>query len=359
MRIEIDATSLLLRSAGVKNYTFYWICHLRAQAARDDLVGAFPFLNDLGVLNHDGSNFTQLETIWRLALLYGVNLLPGMDLVTRGADLFHASNQVRKPPARTPMTATVHDLTCWIMPELHTATNVKADASFADQVLKRARGLIAVSENTRQDAIRWLNVKPESIAAIHSGISPAFFDAAPTIRHKPYILFVGTIEPRKNVNLLLDAYATLRPDLKAAFDLVIAGPPGWAAESTMARLNSGLPGVFYRGYVDEASLPGLTAGATVFAYPSLYEGFGFPVAQAMAANVPVLTSNNSCLPEVSGGGALLVDPRSEAALSAGLTKLLEDSSLRTQLAVKGRQKANEFRWETCARKSWEFFRQLR
>jgi glycosyltransferase involved in cell wall biosynthesis len=357
MRIKIDATSLLLRSAGVKNYTFHWIEQLRKTAAPGNSVSAFPFLADLGRLNHDGSNLRQLPTAWRLATLYGVNLLglPRMDWITGRADLFHASNQVRRPPVKTPMTATVHDLTCWIMPELHTAANVRADASFADHVLKRARGLIAVSENTRQDTIRLLGVKPESVTTIYSGIPDRFFDAPPASKQKPYILFVGTIEPRKNVDLLLSAYERLSADLRTEFDLIIAGPSGWASEQTMARLASGIPGVQYKGYVDEAALPGLTAGAAVFAYPSLYEGFGFPVAQAMASRVAVLTSNTSCLPEVAGEGGLLVDPRSESELAAALTRLLEDPALRERLGTAGRKKAEEYGWDVCARRSWDFF----
>ena len=355
MRIEIDATSLLLRSAGIKNYTYHWIRHLQATAASGDSVTAFPFLGDLGALNHDGSNIGRFGTLARIATLLTVNRLPLIDLVTSNAEVFHASNQIRKPPARMALTATVHDLTCWLMPELHTAANVQADENFAQQILKRARGLIAVSENTRQDAIRVLKVPPDRIRTIHSGISDVFFDAVPTPKQKPYILFVGTIEPRKNLDVLLDAYSALRKDLREAFDLVVAGPAGWASETTMARLNSGIPGVRYTGYVAERDLPGLTAGAAVFAYPSLYEGFGFPVAQAMAAGVAVLTSNNSCLPEVAGPGAICVDARSAAEITQALQRLLEDPPFRARLGLLGRQYAERYRWDQCARQSWAFF----
>ena len=359
MRIEIDATSLLLRSAGIKNYTYHWIRHLQALAAHGDSVTAFPFLGELGALNHDGSNIGRFGTLWRIATLLAVNRAPVIDWIAGGGDVFHASNQVRKPPKRTRLTATVHDLTCWLTPELHTAANVQADKSFADQVLKRASGLIAVSENTRQDAIRLLGVKPENIRTIYSGIPDEFFDAVPTPKQKQYILFVGTIEPRKNLDALLDAYLALRQDLKDVFDLLVAGPSGWASERTMARLNSGLDGVRHLGYVAERDLPGLTAGAAVFVYPSLYEGFGFPVAQAMAARVPVLTSNTSCLPEVAGPGAICVDPRSGSELAGALERLLEDAELRGRLGAAGREWAERYRWESCAMQSWEFFHEVR
>jgi alpha-1,3-rhamnosyl/mannosyltransferase len=114
----------------------------------------------------------------------------------------------------------------------------------------------------------------------------------------------------------------------------------------------------YLGYVPEAELPGLVAGATLFVYPSLYEGFGFPVAQAMAAGVAVLTSNNSCLPEVAGEGALLVDPKSSNEIATGLARLLESEEQRKRIAALGRIRANRFRWERCAAESLEFFHRI-
>jgi alpha-1,3-rhamnosyl/mannosyltransferase len=165
------------------------------------------------------------------------------------------------------------------------------------------------------------------------------------------------IEPRKNVDALLDAWQDCR--LRDEFDLVIAGPSGWAAERTLARLASTPPGVRYLGYVKEEELPGLTAGAAAFVYPSLYEGFGIPVAQAMAAGVPVITSNTSCLPEVASGGALLVDPRSAAEIRAAMEKLLSSPALQEELRTAGVARARrEYRWDVCARKSMEFFRRL-
>jgi glycosyltransferase involved in cell wall biosynthesis len=166
---------------------------------------------------------------------------------------------------------------------------------------------------------------------------------------------VGTIEPRKNLDTLLDAWKQLNPDIRARFDLLIAGPQGWGTEATVERIRAE---AMYLGYVSETELPGLVAGATVFVYPSLYEGFGFPVVQAMAARVPVLTSNTSCLPEITAGAALLTDPRSAFEIANGLTRLLESESERQTLAENGRQRAALFRWETCARQSLEFFHRI-
>ena len=175
---------------------------------------------------------------------------------------------------------------------------------------------------------------------------------------KPFILHIGTIEPRKNLDSLLDAYLLLAAEIRQEVELVLAGPMGWAAGTTSKRILSGLPGVRYLGYVPEHDLPGLTRAAAVFAYPSLYEGFGFPAAQAMAAGVPVLTSNNSCLPEVTGSGAIHVDARSPAEIRDGLDRLLSSPSEAAAVAAAGREKAEEYRWDRCATRSWQFFQQF-
>lgn len=356
MRISIDATSVLLRSAGIKSYAYHWIRHLRSLAGADSIT-AFPFLGDLGVLNHERSVLSLWATYPRLAVLYFVNIPgnPAINWITAGADVFHASNQVRNPPAKVRLTATIHDLTCWLMPELHTPANVRADRSFAEKVFRRAHGLIAVSENTRQDAIRLLGINPDRIRTIYSGVDARFFDAKPARRDKPYVLFVGTIEPRKNLDTLLNAWRVLKRELRQEYELVVAGPVGWSAETIAARLQSE---ACYLGYVPEADLPGLTAGATAFVYPSLYEGFGFPVAQAMAAGVPVVTSSTSCLPEVTGEGAVYADPKSPAEIAAALDCVLTSESMRNKLAQAGRSRASRYSWETCARQSLDFFHQL-
>ena len=355
LRVAIDATSLLVRSAGVKNYVWHWLKHLRAQSG-DVEISAFPFLAaDFNSLDHEASALARPQTIARFALIKFMNEtgLPPVDWTIHGADIFHATNLMRRAPRRAKLTATVHDLTCFLMPQVHSEGNIKADREFAAAILKRAAGLIAVSENTRQDAIRVLGIPPERIRAIYSGIADAYFEAQPTPRAKPYALYVGTIEPRKNIDALLDAWALLPASLRAECDLLIAGPSGWKSEITFARAQRE---AVYLGYVPEADLPGLTAGASAYVYPSLYEGFGFPVAQAMAAGAPVITSNDSCLPEITGGAALLIDPRSASEIGSALERVLESADLRADLAARGRKRAERFRWETCATESLQFFR---
>jgi glycosyltransferase involved in cell wall biosynthesis len=365
MRIAIDATPLLMRSSGVKNYVYYWIRSLQ-QLAGARTISAFPFLGPLPELNHEGSAMGYWETRARLAFVFASNCfrVPILNLAVFGLDVFHMSNIfVRNPPTNTRRTVTLHDMTCWLVPEFHTPANVAASKHFAERVARRVDGLIAVSESTRNDAVRLLDLKPDRIQVIYSGVAEAFFQVteadvtAARARQKlarPYVLYVGTIEPRKNLDTLLDAWQQLAPSLREEYELILAGPVGWGNASVVPRAQA-LCGVRYISYVPEADLAGITAGATAFAYPSLYEGFGFPVAQALAAGVPVLTSNVSSMPEVTGPAAVLIDPRSAGEVAAGLEKLLSSPSMREKLSREGRLRAERFRWEECARKSLAFF----
>lgn len=355
MRVTIDATSLLVRSAGVKSYTWHWLRALQAATSASDDIRAFPLIDVRGDLDHERSALSKTATLARLAMLHAVNTFgsPVLDRLIAGSDIFHAGNLVRRASSGARLTATIHDMTAWIMPQHHTRAIAEGDLLFAERILKRADGLIAVSENTRQDAIRILGITPERIRTIYSGVPQEYFAAVPSRRAKPYVLYAGTIEPRKNLLTLLDAWRALKPDLRKEFDLVIAGPEGWHSSETMARIRAES---VYLGYVPESLMPGLFAGAAIFVYPSLYEGFGFPVVQAMAASVPVLTSNTSCLPEITGGAATLVDPSSSAEIVAAMTRLLESGSERSRLAALGLARAKRYSWSRCASESLEFFR---
>jgi alpha-1,3-rhamnosyl/mannosyltransferase len=363
MRVVVDAVPLLIRSAGVKNYLYHWIEHLR-RAAGGDAIATFPALSGFGPLRHNRSIAGPWRTGTGLAALALANYsgLPVLDWLTHGADVFHSSGLTRHPPRRPRLTATIHDLTCWLMPELHPAANLRADRNF-EAILRRADRLIAVSESTKNDAVRVLGLRPERIAVIHSGIAEPFFDPSAdsidAVRSRysldrPFVLFIGTIEPRKNIDMLLDAFEALPASVRQEFDLVVAGPMGWASAETAARVRA----VRYLGYIPEPDIAPLTAAATVFAYPSLYEGFGFPVAQAMAAGTPVIASNVSSLPEIAGDAALLIDPRSLTELRDALSRLLLSPTLRAKLAAKGRSRARAFRWEACAARSLLFFQEV-
>jgi alpha-1,3-rhamnosyl/mannosyltransferase len=364
MRIFVDAIPLLVRSAGVKNYLFHWIVHLR-RLLGDDQVRLFPFLDRLPDLDHEGSVADAPGTLARQALFFAMNRWPNhlADLMAPPNGIFHATKLIH-PPRQLRLTATLHDMTCWLLPEFHQGSNVAAEKTFVERIWKPAAGLIAVSESTRRDAIEVLGVNPELVRVIHPGVAEPFFcstsSTAERVRpkyglSKPYALYVGTIEPRKNLDRLLDAWQALSVAVREQFDLVVVGPEGWQSAGTLARLRACTRGVRYLAYVPEPDLPGITSGATVFVYPSLYEGFGFPVAQAMASGVPVITSDVSSLPEVTGGAAVLIDPRSLADLRAAFDCLLTSPATCQRLSAAGRIQAERFRWERCAQESLDFF----
>ncbi len=367
IRVVIDATPLLLRSAGVKSHLYYWLRSLQAQP-QELHIGAFPAIRLPVALRHDRSVLGRGATLARLIYLGLANYvpLPLLDWTRPHADVFHASHQCWNPPRRDKLTATIYDLTCWLMPEFHSRANVAGMKRFARRVLERADGLIAISEHTRADAVRLLGIPAQRIRVIYPGVAEPYFRTTVRQAHEmaehyglpvEYVLFVGAIEPRKNVDRLLDAYAGLPAALRKNVPLVVIGPYGWGTPHTLRRLGS-MDGVRYLGYVPEAHLPALTAAASVFVYPSLYEGFGLPLAQALAAGVPAITSTVSSLPEVAGDAALLVNPEDVSELRQALERLLSDADLRWDLARKARLRAGRFTWQACAAASLDFFREV-
>jgi glycosyltransferase involved in cell wall biosynthesis len=358
MRICIDGTALLLRSAGIKNYLYHWLRALAEYAPQHE-ISTFPLLGDMGDLDHDRSTLTPLQTYPRIAVLQFINKIfkPAINVAVRNVDIFHASNQIHAIPSGVRVTGTIYDMTCLLMPQLHTPANVRAESQHYDRVFRRADGLIAISQSAKDDAVRLLDLDPDRIDVIYPGIPERYFNAVPNAHGltKPFVLFVGTVEPRKNIDTLLDAWLQMPASTREAHELVFVGPIGWAGNATVRRLRSGIEGVRVLGYVPEADLPSLTAAAAAFAYPSYYEGFGFPLAQAMAAGVPVVTSNVSSMPEVAGDAGLLVEPGSASQLASALDRLLTSPTLRQTMREKGKELARRFTWRNSAERSAEFF----
>jgi len=368
LKIVVDATSILLPSAGVKNYIYWWLQALLRRAA-PGTISAYPFLNNLGGLDHLRPPLDPVKARLRRILVNLANIRGNrlIDILHSDADIFHASQHVANPPRRPFLTATVFDMTCWLLPDTHTSENVAATKWHAERILKRAGGLISISECSRRDALDILKLPADRIEVIYPGVADYFFDvnmaAVEAARRKyhlerPYLLHIGMLEPRKNIDTLLDAYVMLPDSLRAHCELVLAGPVGWRSEKLVKRLKK-QPGVRVLGYVPETDLPGLLKGAEMLVYPSLYEGFGFPLAQAMAAGVPAIASNVSSLPEIAGGAALLIDPRTPGELSAAIELVLTSSDTSARLRVCGRSQAARFNWDKCGDESLRFFAKYR
>lgn len=264
------------------------------------------------------------------------------------------------PPVRPKWTlVTIHDLGYCYFPEAHprrqrlyldwstrwnarVASHILADSSATRNALVREYGTDAAKITVAYPGYD-SNLAPVRDAATLAAVQTRY--AIPG----PYILFIGRLQPRKNLARLIEAFARLAPD-RPDLSLVLAGPAGWLAEPIRARVRElGLEErVLFPGYVADADKAALISGAQVFAYPSLYEGFGFPVLEAQACGVPLLASNTSSLPEVVGDGGLLVDPLDETAIAEGLARLLDDMMLRRTLVALGSANLRRFSWETTA-----------
>ncbi len=271
-------------------------------------------------------------------------------------NVFHGPNYYL-PLHKGPCVATFHDLSIFLWPECHPKARVQNMQKALPEIIKRVHVLITDSEFTRLEMAHFFNFPLNRIITAPLAASSNFrpLNAVETspyltklgLKFGAYSLFVGTLDPRKNIDLLLDAYKRLPYQLKMKIPLVIAGFEGWKSEKTIQTLREGEKAGWarYLNFVDEAFLPALYAGAKVFLYPSRYEGFGLPVLEAMAAGVPVICSNAASLPEVASGAALLIPVEDMDLLSDSILRALEDDEWCKTASLKGVERARDFSWE--------------
>jgi glycosyltransferase involved in cell wall biosynthesis len=260
--------------------------------------------------------------------------------------------------APCPTVVTIHDL-AFLRYDVHRGEKRAYLSAMTRLSAERAAHIVTVSEFTRREVIELLGVTPERVTAVPNGFrrTPARppessqLESFRTARALPprFLLFVGTVEPRKNLAGLLRAFALVKDRL--AMPLVIVGGRGWRTgplSELLMQLKLG-DRVRFEGFVADEDLPDYYAAATAFVYPSLYEGFGFPPLEAMAAGTPVVTSNTSSLPELVGTAALTVTPGDERALADALVRVVEDDTLRARLRAAGLTRVDQFSWDSCAR----------
>ena len=273
---------------------------------------------------------------------------------TPSADLFHGLNQRLGPARHQHAVATFHDLFVisgdYSTPEFRERFTTQARAA-----AERSDLIIAVSRFTALQVEQFLGVEPSRIRVIHHG-ARAVSPAAPSATSQQLILSVGAIQRRKNTVRLIEAFEQLEPGWK----LVLAGASGFDAQEAIQRIERSprKHDIEVLGYVPDSELEALYARAAIFAFPSLDEGFGMPILDAMSRGVPVLTSNVSAMPEVAGDAGLLVDPRDTASIFAGLRRMTTDSALREHLRQGGYQRAREFTWEKSVDATWKVYQEL-
>ena len=268
------------------------------------------------------------------------------------------------------LVTTMYDLSFLTHPECHTSENIAHTLRGTLDAIAWADAVIAISEHTRSELIERMGIAPDRVMVTHLAPNPgcvrvddpnrlaqvrAVYQLPPA-----FVLFLGSLEPRKNVLRLLSAYARLSSALRRDIHLVIAGGAGWKnSEVRPAVEQLGLRDqVHFIGYVPEQDLPALYSLASVFAYPSLAEGFGLPVLEAMQCGTPVLTSNVSALPEVAGEAALLVCPTDSEAIAHGLSCLLEQSELHAEYRTRGYEHVKQYSWDRCARETLAVYRKV-
>ncbi len=283
-----------------------------------------------------------------------------------GADLFHGTLNVTPLACPVPSVVTVHDLAFIRFPHTFRSYN-RTYLDLATRVsVRRASRILAVSEHTKREVAGLLGVDPDRIIVTPNAArshfrppEPAALAAFRARRGLPerYVLYVGTLEPRKNLTTLLEAYARIASATQAP--LLIGGGKGWLYQPIFERLDAiGLRDrVQFVGYIDEDELPLWYAAATVFVFPSIYEGFGMPPLEAMACGTPVITSNTSSLPEVVGDAGLMVAPYDIDALAGAIKNALGDADLRAELRERGFQRVRQFAWRTSAERTLAAYEQ--
>ncbi|ANJ67605.1 hypothetical protein A9404_09600 [Halothiobacillus diazotrophicus] len=283
--------------------------------------------------------------------------------------IYHEPNFI---PVRYPgkQVITVHDLSHVHQPAFHPPARVAYLNARLGPAMSRADVILTDSHFVAEEIQSVYGVPEERVYVAHLGVSPDFRprtadETASTragfqLRDRGFVLSVATLEPRKNLIRLIDAYARLPSTLRSAYPLVLVGGVGWQNADLLTRVQAmeSAGELIRTGYLPQAQVLDLYASAAIFAYPSLYEGFGLPVLEAFASGTPVLTSNVASLPEVSGGAAIEVDPHSIQDIADGLHRLLEDSALRVRIVQQGLDRAQLFSWTRCAEQTLDAYRIL-
>lgn len=371
MRIALYANPLLDRGVGVGVYTTELVRHLPRVAPQDEFLlfyNSFRRAGDaattLGELSAPDNVQVVLNTGLKRAIAKAWRFdWPPIEAFTGPLDVYHGTNCFSAPARRARRVVTIHDLTPLLFPEWHNA-EVRRYGPELRRTLRDQDLILAVSEATKRDMERHLAIPSERIrvvplAAAERFVVPSKDHVERTLeRHgirRPYVLHTGTFEPRKNHVRLFEAFAQLPKDP----ELVLVGTKGWLNQEVFGAIRRlGLQDrVRILGYVPDDELPALYGGATMFVYPSLYEGFGLPPLEAMACGVPVLTSDVASLPEVVGDAALLVDPYSVEELAEGMRRLWDDGALRSDLSRRGLERARGFSWERTARETHQAYRE--
>lgn len=366
-RVVINATAM----GGVKTGVGRFIEELlRGIAALDRETEYFVYTTEAGSRHLTlGENFTVLPV--RLSrpmrLVWEQVALPGL-VRKHGAELLHGQGFTLPLVRNSRQLVTIYDMTWFSHGQTHERVKTLYFRSMIPLALRRAERILAISESAREDIERLFPETVGRVVTTPGGVAAHFFEPRSAEETRavldrrgidgPFILSVGTIQPRKNLARLLEAFALARRDGAMPHRLVVCGEAGWDTHEVFRRAREpDLDGhVLFTGFVSDEELAHLYGACDLFAYPSLYEGFGLPVVEAMAAGAIVLTSDNSSLREVAGDSALLCDPLSVEDIAAKLRVMVGDQGMRADLAARSPLRARQFTWENTARLTLDAYR---
>lgn len=372
MRIAIDATRAITEQAGIGRYTRELIkklleidqknqyllifSYFRRDPQKERLIQSFRRPNtQIKVLRLPGNLKEKLWT-WPISWL---------NWTLKKANVFYAPSFLEvNLGLKIPQVVTIYDLTTFLFP-LHRGLRISQRLNLRTKLAcQKAKKIIAISRSTQKDLQDILKIKPNKIKMIYPGQTPFPQPASrlpANLKSGSFLLSVGTIEPRKNLIGLFRAYALMPPAILEKYPLVLVGAKGWQTGEIFTAFKAlKLSGkVKFLGFVPDMVLAKLYQEAKAFIYPSLYEGFGFPVLEALSFSTPVITSNLSSLPEVAGKAAILVDPENPNLLSSSIMRLLEHQNEREKFIQLAKEQAQKFSWEKAARETLKVFEEIR
>ena len=366
MRIGIDGRLVFYHKAGIGQYILR-LTQALARLDQEDEFILFKSRKDRTLLV-DQPNF-KIQKLWTPSHHRFERLAMSVELAPFALDVLHSPDFIPPAGARCPTAITVHDLAFLLYPRFLTRESARYYGQ-VDEAARTAAHIIAVSESTKRDTVRLLGVPDEKITVIYEAAHPLFTpmtneEALARVRARyelpeEFVLFVSTIEPRKNIPTLLRAFRRLRDNYKSNATLVIAGHRGWLVEEVDAVIEELQLGDYVRrlGGVANEELVYLYNAARLFVFPSFYEGFGLPPLEAMACGTPVIVSNTSSLPEVVGDAGWLVNPEDVEGLTVAMYRILSDENLRREMRAKGLKRAATFSWDRAARQTIQVYRKV-
>lgn len=374
LRIALDMRAVQThKKTGIPNYMIHLVDQFAAIDDRNKYILFYNAMKSIKpyILEFENIRFKNVVTRIPnkvLEFCWDKISFPRIEVLTGELDVFHATHFIAPPVAKAKTVLTIHDLAFLKFPKLFTSAQGQQFSRLCKQSCHKSNTIISISASTKIDLVNLLAIPPEKITNIPLASREIFRPITKTedsidmaARYSlfdNYILFVGTIEPRKNPMRLIQAYAQLPDYIRNDFHLVLAGGRGWLCDGVYTEPQRlGLPegSVKFLDYVPDEDLVYLMNGASVFVYPSLYEGFGLPPLEAMACGVPVISSNISSIPEVVGDAGILVDPYSVEELSNAIQRVLEDSTLAKELGQKGLERSRQFSWERTARETLKVY----